>query len=52
MSPGSDTCQVDLAFLARSWTNPKVTRVTTGKVTRGTDDVSSLRGSDDVAYGG
>ena len=36
----SDTCQADLTFLARSWTNPKVTRVTTGRVTRGTDDVS------------
>jgi hypothetical protein len=30
------TCQADLAFLARSWTNPEVTRVTTGRVTRGT----------------
>jgi hypothetical protein len=34
--PGSDTCQADLAFLAYSWTNPEVTRVTTGRVTRGT----------------
>jgi hypothetical protein len=51
-APERDTCQADSTFLARSWTNPKVTRVTTGRVTRGTDDVSSLRGSDDVAYGG
>jgi hypothetical protein len=35
-APGSATCQADLAFLARSWTNPEVTRVTTGRVTRGT----------------
>ena len=37
---GSDMCQADLAFLARSWTNPKVTRVTTRRVTHGTDDVN------------
>jgi hypothetical protein len=37
----SDTCQADLAFLAYGWTNPEVTRVTTGRVTRGRDDVSS-----------
>jgi hypothetical protein len=42
VAPGSDTCQADLAFLARSWTNPKVTRVTTGRVTHGTDDVSRM----------
>jgi hypothetical protein len=35
-APGSATCQADLAFLARSWTNPEVTRVTTRRVTRGT----------------
>jgi hypothetical protein len=34
-SPGSATCQADLALLACSWANPKVTRVTTGRVTRG-----------------
>jgi hypothetical protein len=34
-APGSATCQADLALLARSWANPKVTRVTTGRVTRG-----------------
>jgi hypothetical protein len=28
-------------FLAYGWTNPEVTRVTTGRVTRGTGDVSS-----------
>jgi hypothetical protein len=33
---GSDTCQADLAFWAYGWTNPEVTRVTTGRVTRGT----------------
>jgi hypothetical protein len=33
---GSDMCQDDLTFLAHNWTNPKVTRVTTGRVTRGT----------------
>jgi hypothetical protein len=37
---GSATCQADLAFLAHGWTNPKVTSVTTGRVTCGTDDVS------------
>jgi hypothetical protein len=51
-APERDTCQADSAYLARSWTNPKVTCVTTGRVTHGTDDVSSLRGSDDMAYGG
>jgi hypothetical protein len=40
-APGSDMCQADLAFLVYGWTNPEVTRVTTGRVTRGTDDVSS-----------
>jgi hypothetical protein len=33
---GSDTCQSVLAFWAYGWTNPEVTRVTTGRVTRGT----------------
>ena len=51
-----DTCQADLAFSARSWTNPEVTRVTTGRVTRGmvtsAGDVAGLRGSADWAYGG
>jgi hypothetical protein len=37
---GSATCQADLALLAHGWANPKVTRVTTGRVTRGTDDVN------------
>jgi hypothetical protein len=32
---GSDTCQADLAFWAYGWTNPEVTHVTTGRVTRG-----------------
>jgi hypothetical protein len=32
---GSDTCQADLAFWAYGWTNPEVTRVTTGRVTHG-----------------
>jgi hypothetical protein len=40
-APGADMCQADLAILARSWTNPEVTRVTTGRVTHGTGDVSS-----------
>jgi hypothetical protein len=51
-APEHDTCQADSAFLARRWTNPKVTCVTTGRVTCGTDDVNKLRGSDDVEYGG
>jgi hypothetical protein len=38
---GSDTCQADLAFLVYSWTNPKVTRVTTERVTRGTGMTSA-----------
>jgi hypothetical protein len=42
-APERDTCQAFLAFLAHSWTNPGVTRVTTGRVTRGTDDVSIVR---------
>jgi hypothetical protein len=41
VAPGDDTCQADLDFLAYGWTNPEVTRVTTGRVTRGTGDVSS-----------
>jgi hypothetical protein len=48
--PGGDMWQLqevtrgrrDLVDLrAYSWTNPEVTRVTTVRVTRGTDDVSS-----------
>jgi hypothetical protein len=39
-APERDTWQVDLAFLTCTWTNPGVTRVTTRRVTRGTDDVS------------
>jgi hypothetical protein len=39
-APGSATCQEDLAFLAHGWANPKVTCVTTGRVARGTNDVS------------
>jgi hypothetical protein len=35
-------------FWAYGWTNPEVTRVTTGRVTRGTDDVSKLRDRDDI----
>jgi hypothetical protein len=35
-APGCDTCHAFLAFLEHSWTNWKVTRVTTGWVTRGT----------------
>jgi hypothetical protein len=35
-APGSDMCQADLAFWAYGWTNPEVTRVTTGRVTCGT----------------
>jgi hypothetical protein len=34
-SPEHDTCQADLAFWAYDSTNPEVTRVTTGRVTRG-----------------
>jgi hypothetical protein len=53
-------CQAVLAFLVYGWTNPEVTRVTTGRVTRGTgwrqqrtaDDVVVLTGrtADDVAW--
>jgi hypothetical protein len=47
-APERDTCQADLAFLARSWTHPEVTRVTTERVTRGrvtsAADVAGLRG--------
>ena len=39
-APEGDTCHAFLAFLACTWTNPGVTRVTTGRVTRGMDDVS------------
>jgi hypothetical protein len=35
-SPGRDTCQANLAFLAYGRTNTEVTRVTTHRVTRGT----------------
>jgi hypothetical protein len=45
-SPGRDTCQVILAFSAYGLTGTEVTRVTTHRVTRGTDDVSAY-----VAYG-
>jgi hypothetical protein len=45
-----DTWQADLAFSGYGWTNKKVTRVTTHRVTRGmltsSDDMAS---SDDVA---
>jgi hypothetical protein len=34
-APEGDTCHADLAFLARSWTNPEVTHVTTERVTHG-----------------
>jgi hypothetical protein len=44
----SDTWQADLDIWAYGWTYPEVTRVTTVRVTRGTDDVSSLR-VDDMA---
>jgi hypothetical protein len=40
-APGDDTCQADLGVRAYNWTYPEVTRVTTVRVTRGTDDVSS-----------
>jgi hypothetical protein len=40
-APGDDTCQADLKFLAYDWTNPKVTRVTTRRVTHGRGDISS-----------
>jgi hypothetical protein len=42
-APEGDTCHAFLAFSAHSWTNPGVTRVTTGRVTRGMDDVSIVR---------
>jgi hypothetical protein len=35
-APGDDTCHAFLDFLAYSLTNSEVTRVTTGRVTRGT----------------
>jgi hypothetical protein len=34
-APEGDTCQADLTFSTCSWTNPEVTRVTTGRVTHG-----------------
>jgi hypothetical protein len=37
---GSDMWQTDLDFWAYSWANPKVTHVTTKRVTRGMGDVS------------
>jgi hypothetical protein len=37
---GSDTWQADLGILVYGWTYPEVTRVTTGRVTRGTGDIS------------
>jgi hypothetical protein len=40
VNPEGDTCQADLDIWAYSWTYPEVTRVTTGRVTCGTDDVS------------
>jgi hypothetical protein len=47
-APEGDTCQADLAFSARSWTNPEVTCVTTERVTHGrvtsAADVAGLRG--------
>ena len=39
---GSDTWQVVLDILAYGWTYPKVTRVTTRRVTRGMDDVAGM----------
>jgi hypothetical protein len=39
VAPGDDTCQEDLGIREYSWTYPKVTRVTTRRVTHGTDDV-------------
>jgi hypothetical protein len=35
-APGRDTCHAFLALSAYGWTNWEVTRVTTGRVTRGT----------------
>jgi hypothetical protein len=35
VAPGGDTWQADLVDLAYSWTSTEVTRVTTGRVTRG-----------------
>jgi hypothetical protein len=43
-SPGRNTCQVDLAFSAYSWTSYEVTHVTTHRVTRG-----MMTSSSDVA---
>jgi hypothetical protein len=47
-TPERDTCQVDLAFWAYGWTNPEVTRVTTGRVKCGkvmsAADVADLHG--------
>jgi hypothetical protein len=64
VAPGRDTCHAFMGFLACILTNWKVTRVTTGWVTRGTRVTSasyvarmtwrpySQRGMDDVAVGG
>jgi hypothetical protein len=38
---GDDMWQAYLDIWAYGWTNPEVTHVTTVRVTRGTDDVSS-----------
>jgi hypothetical protein len=40
VASGSDTCYAVLDFLVHSWANPKVTHVTTERVTRGTNDVN------------
>jgi hypothetical protein len=40
-APKGDTCQDDLAFSVRSWTNLEVTHVTTERVTCGTGDVNN-----------
>jgi hypothetical protein len=40
VAPGSDTWKADLDFWAYSWANPKVTRVTIGRVTHGRDDMA------------
>jgi hypothetical protein len=35
VAPEGDMCHADLALLAYNWTSTEVTRVTTGRVTRG-----------------
>jgi hypothetical protein len=54
-APEGDMCQADLAFLACSWTNPEVKRVTSERVTHcrvmSADDMVGLCGMMTGLYG-